>query len=456
MHNGLMMLLRFEVTNHRSLRDRAELDLRKPSLDTLRPRDGDAWADHAYPIAAIFGANASGKSALIDALHYTFEAIRLSATRWQARDRTPRVPFALDDTSRKSVSTYILDFVLNDVRHEYGFAVGPDGIAREWLKDLPGSRWRTVFTRDGDSTEIRMLPSMKSLGGVTSRELALSRAILLDHPQLGPIGRGLLEGFEITPLDEKHRERRLSAITESLASGRMDFEDIVTLMRIADIGVEEVSVREDTLPPDAVELMGEIRKLIDEKRSVEEKVRSRDSHTEFRVEAIDSVVRNLEFVHRSSCKEAPRFSIQRESEGTIAWLSLIVPALDVLRNGGLFCVDEIDASLHSHLVGTLIGFFADSNVNHHAAQLVFTSHDTYLLSPLSEIELEPEQVWFTEKDNAGATELICLADFPRHKDANVAKRYLSGRYGAVPRIAPSAILRLLEPRDTQIETEVER
>ena len=174
------------------------------------------------------------------------------------------------------------------------------------------------------------------------------------------------------------------------------------------------------------DLMGEIRKLVDEKRSVEEKSKSRDAKTEFRVEAIDSVVRNLEFVHRSSCKEAPRFSIQRESEGTIAWLSLIVPALDVLRSGGLFCVDEIDASLHSHLVGTLIGFFADPNINHHAAQLVFTSHDTYLLSPLSEINLEPEQIWFTDKDNTGATELICLADFPRHKDANVAKRSSAG------------------------------
>ena len=157
----------------------------------------------------------------------------------------------------RSVSTYVLDFVLNDVRHEYGFAVRPDGIAREWLKDLPGSRWRSIFSRDGDSNEIRMLPSMKSFGGVTARELALSRAILLDHPQLGHRWvEGLLEGFEITPLDEKHRERRLSAITESLASGRMDFDDIVTLMRIADIGVEEVSVREDTLPPDAVGLNG--------------------------------------------------------------------------------------------------------------------------------------------------------------------------------------------------------
>lgn len=447
------MLLRFAVTNHRSLRDRAELDFRKPSLETLRPREGETWADHVYTIAAIFGPNASGKSALIDALHYTFEAIRSSATSWQDRARMPRVPFALDDSSRKSVSTYELDFVLEGVRYEYGFEAGSEGIVREWLKDLPASRWRVLLLRDASSEEVRLLPSMRSLGGVTARELALSRAILLEHPQLGRIGRGMLDGFEITPLDEKHRERRLSAITESLASGSMNFDDIVTLMRIADIGVEDVNVREDALPPDALELMDEIRRLVAEQKPIKERARSKGLQIEFRLESSDAVVRNLEFTHRGTCKKAPRFSISSESDGTIAWLALIVPAVDVLRNGGIFCVDEIDASLHSHLVETIIGFFADPAVNRQAAQLVFTSHDTYLLSPLSEVELEPEQVWFTDKDNSGATELLCLGDFPRHKDANVAKRYLSGRYGAVPRTAPSAILRLLEPRVIQPEGE---
>ena len=121
----------------------------------------------------------------------------------------------------------------------------------------------------------------------------------------------------------------------------------------------------------------------------------------------------------------------------MAWLATAVPALEVLRNGGLLLVDEVDASLHPHLLDLLIGMFSDEEVNTQGSQLIFTSHESYILSPLSEVELEPEQVWFTDKDFDGATQLTCLADFPRHPDANVAKRYLTGRYGGTPRLSPS-------------------
>ena len=136
-------------------------------------------------------------------------------------------------------------------------------------------------------------------------------------------------------------------------------------------------------------------------------------------------------------------SLERESAGTVAWLALVVPAVVTLQQGGVLVVDEIDSSLHPHLVEMLIGFFADEQKNPLGSQLICTTHDSYLISPQSSVKLEPEQIWLTEKGNDGASELYPLADFPRHKGANVAKRYLSGRYGGVPSLAPNFLGRVL-------------
>ncbi len=441
---GDMMLLRFVVENHKSLRDRTELDLRRPSLQTLKPRPGESWRAHVYPVVGIFGSNASGKSTVVDALHYAFSAISYSATTWQARPQAQRAPFLLDSDSRHRPSTYELDFVLADTRYAYGFSMGTDGVIHESLRDLSGARWRTLFQRAG--TSVRTHRSLKALGPVTPRELVLSRAVLLGHPQLAAIGRGLTRHFDMAALGDMHRERRLRAITESLAEGALNFDDIVTLLQIADIGVENVSMREETPPREAMEVVQKIRHLLETGLRPRHDGDAPPSETDQEIapDISDAVIRNLEFTHCGDSRPHPPFSVNDESSGTIAWLALAVPALDTLRSGGLFCVDEIDASLHSHLVETLIGFFSNADINRSGAQLVFTSHDTYLLSPLSDVGLDPEQVWFTEKERDGATELICLDEYPRHKDANVAKRYLAGRYGAVPHVAPSVIHRILD------------
>ena len=128
----------------------------------------------------------------------------------------------------------------------------------------------------------------------------------------------------------------------------------------------------------------------------------------------------------------------------MAWLALAVPALERLRQGGLLLVDEIDASLHPILLEVLLASFCDPSINQKHAQLVFTSHESYVLSPLSDVRLEPEQIWLTDKTYEGVTELTCLADFPKHPDANVAKRYLTGRYGGIPHLSPSMFAGLVQ------------
>ena len=438
-----MILLSFSVRNHTSIRDEITVDLIRPSLRTLRPKGLD-WAAVSYPLAGIFGGNATGKSAVLDALRYAFSAIRFSATTWQASKVAYRSPFALDGTARTSSSTYELDFVHNDRRHVYGFEVDAGGIKREWMRDIPTSRWRTLLERDRDRGVLAFHATLKGKIEVTPRELVLSRALLLGDTPLHTIAQDLVSHFDVVLVKDSHREARLRDIADSLAEQTVTFADLEALLQAADTGVVKVDIEETDIPERVRRAILKFQRDIREDRAPEASDKAIDDEAdELDEEQLEQVIRHLVFTHRGTAEECPAFSIQNESDGTVAWLATAVPALETLRKGGLLVVDEIDASLHPHLLEVLLGAFADPDINTEHAQLIFTSHESYILSPLSEVELEPEQVWFTDKSYEGVTELTCLADFPKHPDANIARRYLAGRYGGTPRLSPSLLAALV-------------
>lgn len=432
-----MALLMFAATNHRSLRDRAELDLRTPALTGTRPPAGSTWPAMAYPIASIFGANASGKTALIDALHYAIVAVRASAREWLGASDMPRAPFGLEAATRAGASAYEFDFVLGDTRYRYSFSVDPAGVADEHLRAAVGTRWRELYARGRVSGETRLtLGRGIRMIEVAPRELVLSRALVVDHANLAHIASGLSDLLDVLPLGETYRHDRINAVAEDLAAGRVTFEEVTTLLRAADTGISAVSIREDRMPK-------RVRELMLAFMSAREKTVAPDADDDEDTLDIPEFMRSLEFTHRGTDPTAPPLRLANESAGTIAWLALAVPVIRALRRGSVIVVDELDSSLHPHLFETLVGAFADPSVNTRGAQLICTCHDSYLLTNLSDVELAPGQVWFTEKGRDGATTLFSLADFPRHPDDNRARRYLLGRYGAVPHPSPSLIAALV-------------
>ncbi|MCI9887409.1 ATP-binding protein [Micrococcales bacterium 31B] len=447
-----MILLSFTVRNHKSIRDEVAVDLTRPGLKTLQPKDGN-WSAATYPLAGLFGGNATGKSAVLDAFRYAFSAIRHSATVWQESKSMRRAPFKLDGNSQTSTSLYELDLVHDGRRYVYGFEVDRIGIKREWLRDVPSSRWRTLLERDRDDNVLAFHKSLGSKIEVTPRELVLSRALLLKDSPIHTFARDVVESFDIVLVKDSHRAARLRSLADSMADGDVTFADIEALLQAADIGVMKVGIEERDLPE---RIERAVNRFVRDLQEDSVKVDRADSQKEgdqdqeeLKVDELEKVVRHLRFTHQGTAGDCPTFSVDEESDGTIAWLAIAVPALEALRRGGLFLVDEIDASLHPHLLEVLLGAFADPLINAHHAQLVFTSHESYVLSPLSEVHLEPEQIWFTDKTNEGVTELTCLADFPKHPDANVAKRYLSGRYGGIPKLSPSLLAAIIDTGEVQ-------
>jgi hypothetical protein len=137
------------------------------------------------------------------------------------------------------------------------------------------------------------------------------------------------------------------------------------------------------------------------------------------------------------------FDMSEESSGTLRLLELAARAVPVLNDGGLFLVDEIDASLHPLLTASLVNLFRSPPARNRGAQLVFTSHDATLLGSIDGEEvLRRDQVWFTSRRSDGSSELFSLAEFkPRREGENRQKRYLNGSYGAIPELS----MRLFEP-----------
>lgn len=445
-----MILLSFTVRNHKSIRDEVTIDLMHPSLKTVQPKEGD-WRAVSYPLAGIFGGNATGKSAVLDAFRYAFTAINQSATTWQDSKSMRRAPFKLDGNSRTSSSVYELGLVHEGRRYMYGFEVDREGIKREWLRDVPSSRWRTLLDRDRQGDTLTFHKTLRAKIEVTARELVLSRALLLRDSPLHDFAHDLVNSFDIVLVKDSHRTARLASIADSLADGDVTFSDLEALLQVADIGVMNVSIEETNIPE---RIRRAVRRLERDLREGENKNTDSESggdenQDELEADELEQVARRLLFTHRGTADDCPPFSIQEESDGTIAWLAIAVPALELLRGGGLLLVDEIDASLHPHLLEVLLGAFADPLVNTQQAQLIFTSHESYVLSPLSEVRLEPEQIWLADKTYEGVTELSCLADFPKHPDANVAKRYLTGRYGGTPRLSPSLFAALVDSEEAQ-------
>ena len=416
------MLLSFQVSNHKSIRGEQTLHL-QPVYDKTRP---------ALPVAAIFGANAAGKSNVLDALHFMVDAVRNSFVSWRAG--VPHTPFRFDRTSENAGSTFVVDLLLDGVRYTYGIAVDAHSVLEEWLHTYPQHRRRVIFERRGQVVTPGPVAGLargqvKALADVMPRTalfLSVAGDGLLD--QLAPVHRWFRSGIDIIPIATAVVDEQ--ALIERLENAK-DRNRLVGLLVAADVGVVDVEV-EHLLPAELYAKTGlDLGQLVEGGVDAEtaRQLLARFDQTLERLKQ-GSTEKRLTFVHD---RDRVRMSFADESHGTKVWLSYIGPLLDALDSGGALVVDELDTSLHPHLMAQLIGLFHNPDTNPHNGQLVFTTHDTSLLGRyFNDRILARDEIWFTAKNNAHETELFSLAEFKAREDDSVQRRYLTGTYGAVP------------------------
>jgi hypothetical protein len=375
-------------------------------------------------VAALFGANGSGKSNVLKAMDDMRSFVLHSFRSGRPSGGFPmRKPFLLDPEARVAPSSYQVDLILNGVRWEYGFRIDDDRVLEEWAYWWPRGRSAVVFEREGE--QIHLGPVERAKGRAVMEllrpnALFLSTAAAANHPAL----QHLYGWFERNLLlaEAASRELRQAVTTEMLDDDDDPAmrERVLALLRAADLGITDA--QKHALDPVVKERMQRaVRILMGE-----------EGETDGAEEGPDFEQLGVRLVHRGVDGEIA-FEAHDESLGTRVWFGLVGPVVQALMYGSVFLADEIDASLHPALVEQLIRLFRDESTNPRRAQLVFNSHDATLLGAGGgEPLLGRDQVWFTEKNNDGNTRLYALADLNPRKEEAIGRRYLAGRYGATP------------------------
>lgn len=417
------MLLRFGVSNHLSVRDSQDLSLLTSSLKDDEKGLIDCAAvpkGSVLPAAVIYGANASGKSNLIDALFVMRAMVLWSQIKEKPEGGIPRHPFLLDKTSSKNPSNFNIDFVIDGVRHHYGFEVSDTAVEAEWLYSFPRAYRRLLFEREGKKFRFgrELKGQNKNISGLTRpNSLYVSAAAQNNHQQLLKI-YGFFRSIKII---REISIPSIVAVLQLLGKGEEELDKrMINFLEEIDTGVIDARRTETEFPEEIRTYNRELLAL----------------HEKFTGESIDlePVINDRRYVeielgHQGLNGQTFYLDLDMESAGTRRLLVVLSLAFRALDDGLLLCIDELDSSLHTHACEAVLKLFCTRNINKNGAQLVATTHDTSLMK--SEV-LRRDQLWFTEKGVGGATNLYPLSDIRIRKGDNIEKGYLDGRFGAIP------------------------
>ncbi len=342
--------------------------------------------------AVVYGANASGKSNFIKAFEFFKWYVINSSKDIQAGERVNIESFRLNSLTAEEPSYFEAIFCNEDNQYRYGFEADNSFVHSEWLYQKANKKRAKeveLFYRDKDSFHIHSRFAVgKELAGkrmVRENALLLSIAAQFNDPTAVEIMRWL---NDTTIISGSNDERIWNTAAIQLDDTKMK-QRIVEFSRYADLGIEDIEKNDNTII---------------------------SMHTQYNNEGQE--VKTVTFPFRKN-----------ESEGTIKYFSLAYPIIDALDNGKRLIIDEFDSKMHPLLTCRIIALFNSREANPKNAQLVFTTHDTNLLGANI---FRRDQIWFTQKDRYGATELYSLAEYKVRNDASFEKDYLSGKYGAIP------------------------
>jgi uncharacterized protein len=449
------MLIEFKVSNYRSIREEQTFSLVASNTDkelpscVIEPKLPGLSGVKLLKGAALYGANASGKSNVIQAIRFLANFVKGSVTGLKPGDPTGTEPFKLDRTSVSEPSKFEITFVADGVRYLFGLSVTKQRVLEEYLVAYPKGapqRWyhrkfdeaANTYTWEKPSTAFKHDKDLQDK--VRENSLFLSVGPQFNHPQLTGILRWFEKELRFIQLGKSANvvqmldTEMLTWVTARMIAQPNHHDRLLTLLRSADMGISDAGIQEkdafdlnvltQMFPPD---MLPEAESLVATFQSLDRKSRARlgkDRGTEpaKRIE--------INLTHQAEGIEPVSLDYNKEeSAGTQRFFSLIGPWIDILDDGCAVFIDEIETSLHPILVKELLGLVFSSEYNTKGAQVVFTTHNPLLLDSAL---LRRDQIWFTEKAPAGTTHLYPLTDYSPRKDEALAKGYLAGRYGAIP------------------------
>ncbi len=414
------MLLQFNFKNYKSFKDDTTLDMTATRMSDYSSHVVELGGERVLTVASVFGANAGGKSNVVDAFRYmsvyvlnSLDYASESGKRKKSEFISP-TPFLFESKSREAESLFEVYFIDSDDSsqrtYNYGFTVNAFGICEEWLSYKPKTskdEYKTVFYRNTETSELDLsgLPakSRDNLRVALEREtllVSLGARIKVDKLKLV---RDWFYKNDIVdfgePMETAFRSRQ---IPPGFAEDESVRKNVVRYFSSFDSSIVDFYV---------------------------EPIKRDDGSESFSIDAVHKMI---------DSDETAVIPLQSESAGTLKMFTLYPILTDILEFGGVLFIDELNARLHPLLVRTFVQIFLNCELNPKHAQLIFTSHDSWQLN--SNL-LRRDEIWFVDKDERGVSRLYSLADFVDEggakirRDENYEKNYLLGKYGAIPSVS---------------------
>jgi AAA15 family ATPase/GTPase len=422
------MLVQFSVKNFKTFKNKATLSMVASNYDKLNLEesnviDKENYSNRLLKSAVIYGANASGKTKLIDALAFMRWFVINSSTKTQEGDQINVDSFKLNTETETAPSEFELIFLIDECQYRYGFEADSYSVKSEWLfqkKMNLKPKEIELFYREG--LEIDFHKSFQKMKRVTKDgdDILRENALVLSLSNQFKVkeAKDILYFFKsigfLLGNEPDHYEK--FSLNEIFEETELGLKIIETIKRF-DIGISDINVRE-------IKSSDGLRGSKEMQEKIEEIIKKNDAI----IVDTESIHRKFDSNYNFIKNEIFDFS-NMESAGTQKLLAILGPIFDSLARGTAVFIDELDSRLHPNIVSHLIKLFNSKESNPKNAQLIFNTHNSNLLN---ENVFRRDQIWFCQKNRYGEATLFSLTEIKVRNEENFEEKYLEGRYGGIP------------------------
>lgn len=394
------MLIRFSFKNFKSFKDENCLDMEATSLKEHEYNVAKIDNGEYLKVSAIYGANASGKTNVLQAFDYMKKRILVSddSKKNSLIDEENVYSFMINNDP---IDLEVEILAKNNKIYKYGFELVKDNIISEWLYEKRVNKFYSIFERENNNVTMKT-NKIASLSNIDENTLFLNiySKIDKDNEDFANVYYWFMNSNYLdlgNPDFEGIIDKRVSL---KILTDENYKKELLKFIKTFDAGIEDINTI-----PDSVEAVKNNNGIV-----------------------------NIKVTHKGENGEEKTFPFYLESNGTRKMFYLFDFFIDVLKNGMVLFVDELDVKLHPLLTRYIINLFHNSDTNKGNGQLIYSTHDTV---NLNKDTFRRDEIWFAEKDKDGISTIYSLADYKINdvkvrNDATYNKDYLSGRYGAIP------------------------
>jgi len=408
-------IIEFSLENFKAFKNKAIFSMvaRKNDQHTF-----EINGENLLKTSLIYGPNATGKSSILDAFAIMKRLIQFSANIPENQElaKLPYTPFLASKETTNAPTSFEVTFALKgysfDGVYKYTVSFLQDHIVSEVLAEISANKKESVyFSRTNQDIVVKNnFEDMKSLVGTVRKEaLFLSVSAQLNNKFALDVINAFNFIFVISGIHSLSPQTTVKNIKEN----SLFKEKILSYLKNADFCISDVDTKE-------VDVQG-IEVKFDNGKASFGQTKGKDNMLILEHPVFDADNKKIDTF---------KLNLLQESMGTQKFLSGLGPIIDALEGGRVLFIDEFDNSLHPLLTKFIVDLFESEEINKKNAQLIVTTHDTSLLAYKD--DFDKDQFWFTEKDEQGSAKLFSLAEFNMRNDTEYAKKYLEGRFGALP------------------------